>query len=165
MTEDNRFLPFFLREPVYVVTEPEKVVVEDPVPTLPIAGLGREGVLVLVHESEHPLLDPTNHTFLNKILQAVDLSANDIALVNWYTAQPALQAGTTLEQCLPTEPYATTIVFGEVPVPWSQSNFFKKYTVNKHGTQCFLQADSLEILRENSEQKLLLWRCLQQLFL
>lgn len=165
MTEDNRFLPFFLRELVYVIAEPEKVAEGSPAPSLSVVGLGTKGILVLVHDAEHAFLSPDNRHFLEKILQAVNLSADDIALINWHAAQPVLQAGIALKRCLPAEPYATTIVFGEVPTPWSQSNFFEKYAVNRDGSQRFLQADALEVLRESPEQKLLLWKCLQQLFL
>ena len=165
MTEDNHFLPFFLHEPVYVVAEPERVVEERAAPRLPASGLGTKGVLVLVHEADHPWLAPADHTFLSKVLQAVNLSADDVALVNWQAAQSALQAGITLDHCLPAPSYATTIVFGEVPTPWSQSNFFEAYAVNHQGTRRFLRAEALDVLRENPEQKLRLWKCLQQLFL
>ncbi len=73
MRDDKRFLPFFLREPVYVVPEPEKLAVESTVPPLPIAGLGKKGVLVLMHEPEYPFLSPADQTFLDKVLQAIEL--------------------------------------------------------------------------------------------
>jgi hypothetical protein len=165
MTEDNRFLPFFLREPIYVVAEPEKVSVENAPLRLPVAGLGRKDVLVLVYEPGHAFLAPADQTLLEKILQAVRLSTDDIALVNWHPAQADLQAGKALDQYLPPRQYQTTIVFGEVPALWSQSNFFETYKVKINGTQRFLQANSLATLTEDSAQKICFWKCLQQLFL
>ena len=165
MTENNRFLPFFLREPVYVVPEPEKLPVEPEASTLPVAGVGKEGILVLVYEPEHAFLSPTDQTFLNKILQAVSLLTEDIALVNWHAAQADLQAGLALDQRLPDQPYATTIVFGAVPRPWSRSNFFEAYVVKSSETQRFLQANSLDAMAQNPTLKARFWKCLQQLFL
>ena len=165
MAEDNRFLPFFLREPIYVVAEPERVAEELRVPLLSASGLDTKGVLILVHETEHSLLAPADQTLLEKILQAVNLSTDDVALVNWHSAQSSLEASNALDQHLPNQPYQTNIVFGEVPTPWSLSNFFEMYTVSHHGTRRFLRADPLKVLRENSEQKLRLWKCLQQVFL
>ncbi|MGB3779191.1 MAG: hypothetical protein WA960_12600 [Tunicatimonas sp.] len=165
MRDDKRFLPFFLREPVYVVPEPEKLAVESTVPPLPIAGLGKKGVLVLMHETEYPFLSPADQTFLDKILQAIDLSSDAIALVNWHSAQTGLQAGNVLDQYLPDQPYPTTLVFGEVPQPWSQGNFFEAYMVKSNEAQRFLQADSLATLAHDPVQKVRFWKCLQQLFL
>ncbi len=164
MTEDNRFLPFFLREPIYVVTEPEKVPVENALLRLPVAGFGKKDVLALVYEPEHTFLAPADQALLEKILQAVRLSTDDIALVNWHPAQADLQAGKALDPYLPPQQYQTTIVFGEVP-PWSQSNFFEAYKVRNNGTQRFLQANSLATLTEDPAQKIRFWKCLQQLFL
>lgn len=165
MSEDHRFLPFFLREPVYVVPEPEKVPEEPTVPPLPAFGLGKKDILVLVQEANYSFLSPADQSFLYKILQAVNLSADDIVLVNWQSAQPFLQAGSTLDQHLPAQTHQTILVFGELPQPWSQSNFFERYTVKSNETQRFLHAESLEVLSRNPEQKLRLWKCLQQLFL
>ena len=165
MNEDNRFLPFFLREPIYVVTEPEKIPVENTPLHLPAAGFGKKGVLVLVYEPEHTFLAPADQTLLEKILQAVSLLPDDIALINWYSAQSLLEAGNALDQYLSDQPYRTTIVFGEVPQPWSQGNFFEAYAVNDHGTQHFLQAASLATLAQDPAQKVRFWKCLQQLFL
>ncbi len=164
MPEDLRFLPFFLREPVYVVAEPERLPLESALPLLPVAGLGKKSVLVLVHAPEYSFLSPADQNLLEKILGAVGLSSDDISLVNWASAQPSLAAGNTLDDQLPGQANQTVLVFGKVPQPWSQGNFFEKYTVNSDGPQRFLQADPLATLPEAPNQKLRLWKCLQQLF-
>lgn len=163
MSEDHRFLPFFLREPVYVVDEPEKPLVESASP-LPVAGLGKKGVLVLVHAPEYSFLSPADQGFLEKILGAVGLSSDDISLINWAPAESSLAVGNVLDYQLPGQAAQTILVFGEVPQPWSRSNFFEKYAVKSNGTQRFLQADPLATLPGAPDQKLSLWKCLQQLF-
>lgn len=165
MSEDHRFLPFFIREPVYVVPEPDKPPAEPTPPTLPVAGSITSPVLILTDTPEHPFLSSTDQTFLEKILNAVNLSTNDIALVNWHPVRSFLEEGAMLDQYLPGHAYQTLIVFGEVPHPWSKSNFFEAYVVKTDETQRYLQADTLEILSHDPEQKVRLWKCLQQLFL
>ncbi len=165
MSEDDRFLPFFLREPVYVVPEPKKSAAEPVAKPLPVAGLGEQSILVLIYEPEHAFLSPADQAFFKKILQALSLSADDIALVNWYRTEAKLQVGIALDQHLPDQSYKTTLVFGEVPQPWSQSNFFEAYTVKSQETKRFLQAASLAKLAQDAALKVRFWKCLQDLFL
>lgn len=164
MNEDNRFLPFFLREPIYVVAEPEKPSVESATAPLPVAGLGKEGVLILVHEPAYPFLSPADQSLLEKILDAVGLSPDDISLVNWAPAEPFLEAGNSLDNQLPERANQTVLVFGEVPPHWSESDSFEKYAAKSNGTQRLLQADALASLPGMPDNKLRLWKCLQQLF-
>lgn len=164
MRDDYRFLPFFLREPVYVVDDRKTLPVESRAPLLPVTGLGKKGVLLLVREPQHPFLSPADQALLEKILPAVSLSADDISLVNWHPVQADLRGGQALDQYLPAQNHQTIIVFGEVPQPWSQSNFFEEYAVKSNETQRFLQTNSLDTLNQDSVQKLRFWKCLQQLF-
>ena len=160
---DHRFLSFFLREPVYIVDEPDPVPA-DPLPLLPHQGEGRQQVLVLVREAEHAFLAPEDQAFLNKVLSAVSLSADDILLVNWEEASFHLQQGIALDSLLPGLPYRVCLVLGEVPAPWSLSNFFQLYEVNNQHEKMLLQAETLGTLIHDVDKKVRFWKGLQQLF-
>ena len=162
--QDTRFLPFFLREPVYVVPEPEPVAKEVPRTTLAYQGEGKRQVLVLVREPSYPFLGPDDQAFLTRVLSAVSLSADDILLVNWESTSISRHQDAPMEELLPTFPYQMCVVFGEVPNPWSLANFFEKYRVTEAQGKHLLQADDLVTLSDQVEKKARFWKCLQQLF-
>ena len=162
--QDTRFLPFFLREPVYVVPETAPTPKETPQQILAHQGQGKQQVLVVVRETDYPFLAPDDQAFLAKILSAVSLSEDDIWLVNWQGATAALQQGVPLEKLLPEVPYQKCIVFGEMPAPWSLTNFFEPYEVKKVEEKWLLQAETLAVLTNYVEKKAKFWKGLQQLF-
>ena len=162
--QDTRFLPFFLRDPVYVVPEPAPTPKQAPPSILAHQGLGEQRVLVLVHESNYPFLAPDDDAFLSKVLSAVSLRKDDVWLVNWEGALASLQQQVPLEELLPNLSYRQCLVFGEVPTPWSLTNFFEPYVVKKAEERLLLQADTLAALANHTEKKTRFWKGLQQLF-
>lgn len=167
MNDQNlAFLPFFLREPVYVVPEaaapsPQK---ETP-PALPHLGEGKQAILLLVHEPDHAFLAPGDQAFLEKILQAVSLTPEDIVLVNEARWTDHYQNGFSTDELLATFSCQTYIVLGSIPSQWSQSNYFEKYCVTKGDqAQRLLHADRLSEIAQDTAKKARLWKCLQQLF-
>ena len=163
--QDFRFLPFFLREAVYVVPEPAPVPIKEPAPLPAWLGKGEQPILLLVNEPEHEFLAPHDQAFLEKILRAVSLSLDDIMLINQEHAATHVQQGTSWDELLADLVYQTSIVFGEVPDHWSQSQYLEKYTV-KQGADArqWLLADTLSVIAHDTDKKARLWKCLQQLF-
>ncbi len=64
--QDLSFLPFFLREPIYVVPEAAPAPQKETLPALPHLGEGKQGILLLVHEPDHVFLAPDDQAFLEK---------------------------------------------------------------------------------------------------
>ena len=165
--QDTRFLPFFLRQPIYVVPEPERPDSEPtPPPELSWQGEGKQEIMVLVQEPRYEFLAPEDQTFLEKILQAVSLTMGDVRILNINSVAPYLRQEISFDDLLAPYPYRTCVILGEVPTPWVQSSHFEKYRVTEgtHG-QALLQADPLSIIASDTDKKGQLWRCLQQLFI
>lgn len=165
------FLPFFFQEPVYVINEPESFNTEPQdethfAPTIEeisVKGENKKEILVLVQEKNTEFISPANEQLLIKILQAVKLSMDDIALVNLsnITSLPPSHIAEALEKI----PFHTLISFGAVVKEWSVSNFFSKYMVNTDDTnRNILLADTLDELASDLQKKRSLWQCLQKLF-
>lgn len=165
--QDLSFLPFFLREPVYVVPEttPPSLPEERTLPALPHRGQGRQGIVLLVRETDHAMLAPDDQAFLEKILQAVSLTLEDAVVVNTAGWEEHLQNGFSTDELLAGFSGQTYLVLGPVPGEWSQSNYFEKYRVIRgENAQHLLQADTLAEIASDTDKKVRLWKCLQQLF-
>ena len=164
---DTRFLPFFMRQPIYVVPEPEPLADRQAaIPELRRLGEGNKNILIIVQETHHEFLAPDNEALLKKILQAVSLSLEDVSVVNTESWEPYLQQEIPVERLLTTFPYQTCIILGNIPTPWAESSQFEKYQL-REGTQgqAHLQADPLSVIQGDIQRKTQLWKCLQQLFL
>lgn len=172
--ENNRsFLPFFFQEPVYVVNEPESFIYnpgpQDETPDspaieeIPVKGANKKEILVLVEEKDNEFISSENEQLLAKILQAVKLAMDDIALVNLSrTSFPPSHVAEALEKI----PFHKLISFGPVVKEWPVSNFFSKYMVSTDDAgRNILFADTLGDLATDPQKKRSLWQCLQQLFL
>ena len=168
MSDQNlAFLPFFLREPIYVVPEANPISLPEQKvpPAIPHLGEGKQGILVLVHEPDHAFLAPGDQAFLEKILQAVSLTLEDTVVVNMAGWEAHYQNGFSTDELLADFPCQACIVLGPVPDQWSQSNYFEKYCVTRgDNTPHLLLADALSEIAEDVTKKGRLWKCLQQLF-
>ena len=164
--QEYTFLPFFLREPVYLIPEPEPVKESDEptVPEIPYVGKGQRKVLILVSAPDHKFLAPDDQAFLEKILQAISFTLDDILLVNLENLTTHLQRGFYLDELLATLSFQTCLVLGEVPDQWSLSHFFEKYTIKERNDRQLLQTDTLSAMADDVNKKARLWKCLRQLF-
>ena len=164
--QDARFLSFFLREPVYVVPEPDPPPAEvASVPEISRRGTGQREILILVSESDHEFLSPPDQVFLEKILQAVSLSPDDVTLINTRSLTEYVQQGFSMDELLSTVSYQTCLVFGTTPDHWSLSSFFEPYAVREGlDNHALLLADPLSVIAHSTDKKAKLWKCLQQLF-
>ncbi len=165
--QNDAFLPFFFQEPVYLVPDPiDSTLVEanpnehsedSPIYT-PLGG-NKKQILLLVEEVGEQYISQPNRELLEKILQSVQLSLDDVYLVNVLQAEApdSVEGGIKFYTC---------ISFGMPPEAWQFCNFFKKYEVDRDNNgQAYLWADSLTEIAEDVEKKKLLWLSLKSLFL
>jgi len=165
--QDTAFLPFFFQEPVYLVSDPINPISDDvnlseppsDSPTYTPLGENKRQILLLVEEVEEHYISPSNRELLEKILQSVQLTLDDVNVVNVAQAPtPDLVASEMV--------FSTCISFGMPPEAWQFCNFFKKYEVDRDDNgQAYLWADSLTEIAEDVEKKKLLWLSLKSLFL
>ncbi|MEM8969312.1 MAG: hypothetical protein AAGE93_23040 [Bacteroidota bacterium] len=147
------FLPFFFQEPIYIANETTEGTAYQPL------GNNMWRVLVLVDESDVSHLSQESKQLLEKILQAVQLSLDDICLVNIQQAPEPNRVEFELE-------YSYYITFGMPPEAWQFNSFSKKYVVDKDDTgKAYLWADSLIEIASDVEKKKALWISLKTLFL
>ena len=163
MSDTNTdFLPFFFQEPVYVV--PENIVKNDVSeeaevePAYNPLGQNKQQILILVEEPEEMHLSEPNRELLQKILQALSFTLDDVYLVNVAQAHSPEQVAGDIS-------FSTCISFGMPPEPWQFSNFFRKYEVMEDETErAFLFADALAEIGKDVEKKKQLWLSLKALF-
>lgn len=127
-------------------------------PVLKYAGKNLKKVLVLFENPQDETLPKSQEVFLGKILHAVNLNFDDIALINTAGLEDAL-----LEQ-LNHFNALIHISFG-VKNP---NILFKPHTVPyeifRESDKVFLLADDLEKIEKEKEKKVSLWNSLKTLF-
>ena len=163
---ESQFLPFFLREPIYVVDEPDPVA-QSPartVPDLSYLGDSQNEVLIMTHEPDHEFLSASDQAFLEKILQAVSLRLDNVVIVNGSQLASHHQQGFSTDELLASFGYSITWVLGDAPDRWSLSNDLEPYEVNEVNGRRLLLSDPLSVIAGDVEKKGRLWKCLQVLF-
>ncbi|WKN43076.1 hypothetical protein [Tunicatimonas pelagia] len=147
------FLPFFFQEPVYVVNETQDETAYRPL------GSNRCKILLLVEELQELHLSDSGKELLEKILLALELSFDDVCLVNVSQCETPDHLEGELD-------FKTCISFGMPPEPWQFSNFSRKYEIIRDESQrAFLWADPLAEVAADVEKKKMLWLSLKALFL
>lgn len=159
--EDTEFLPFFLTEPVYIVPEAE-LPAEPEVVVPEFLGENHREILILVYEEDTQFLSKSNQAFLEKVLQALDLSWSDVALVNW--AHHADEDTYRMEG-LSLIPFQRCVTFGLLPPDWETGHCFKQYDVTQDASGSkLLWADALTDIASDLEKKRRLWQGLKSMF-
>lgn len=188
--EDLSFLPFFLTEKIYLLpdekdntlaTEAQKT---DPTPKpnagqttnadaeqlieaapLNTMGKNKKGVLILFRDKTKETLSDPILKLLTKILQAVHLTTDDVAIYNWaQLADKDNHPGSNYE-LIQTIDCKKILVFGDLPDSWSLSHFFKRYQVTYDAEERgLLLSDELSIIAKDRDAKVKLWEGLQQMF-
>ena len=170
MENKNSFLPYFITEDIYVVsedvteiiapTEEVTVVAESTpeyiAPSIKYKGENKKGILILVENKEAEYLNSEDEIFLSKILQAVGIQLDDIALVN-------LKAEHKLEQILKIE-HTTAIAFTAKYAQLNSEIAKDLYQIHTHENVKILLADPLHEISQEKEKKMKLWKQLQVLF-
>ena len=163
MIERNRnFLSLFLNDPIYILEEPESSELpEEKEITISFKGQNKREVMVIVSDRNAEYLSEDEENFLIKVLQAVQLSADDIALVNMHNLQNQAHQLAALNNIS----FKTLIVFGEIPEEIPFTKHLINYQWNKDDeNRVYLQADALKQIANDRTKKQLLWKNLQEIF-
>ncbi len=188
MDSEQQFLRFFIHEDIYclakevidfqddtpksqhtdttdetAVTKPSAPVPAPtpkqlPPPVLVHKGSNHKKVAVLFHTQEQTDIDTTLENFLMKILAAVKLDIEDIALIHTKDFDTE-QAEAQLDLLRPT----VVIAFNCTPPMKTPSKDL--YSIYKSGNTSVLLADDLALLHTDKMKKKQLWEALQLLFL
>ena len=166
---DYSFLPFLFNETIYVVPEDkpanqvEKLMAEEketqPDNQLTWQGNNLQQVIILIKYPDNQYLDENQRGLLGKILSAVKLTFDDIALINLAHYPDKL----SLDQV--TEPGAKYLLaFGITPDDIdSDRNLILQEIFTRNRTQLLFTA-SLEDLEKDRNKKVSLWNNLKQMF-
>lgn len=137
----NSFLPLFIEEEIYLIEDRNTK-------TAPVfVGGNKQGVLILVSNSNEALLSPEEDDLLQKILLSVELTYDDVAIVN--VPKPDFQE----------VDFQKALSFGVAVEP--QTNY---YQVEEIEGKQWLLVDSLTKIAKDRSKKKQLWQHLQQLF-
>jgi DNA polymerase III psi subunit len=160
MQEDNSFLPLFLQEEIYVINEGQPNFQEQkeaaptqaaPEVSMPeYFGQNRSQVLIVADSFEE-----AEKNFLSKILQAVKLSFEDVAVVESAKLAEFSQLKSIESRVL--------ISFGVQQEKFLHN--FPAYSIQKKAGKQIMLADSLSVLVNDTKKKALLWANLQKVFL
>lgn len=167
MENDNSFLPYFITEDIYVVSEEAVDTAEQPSmvaesipeykPTpIKYKGTNRKGILILIENSEGEYLNSDDELFLTKILQAVSIQFEDIALVN-------ITAVENFDQILAIN-HQTAIAFTSKYARLNTEITTELYQIQTQETTQILLAHPLHEISQEKEKKMKLWKQLQVLF-
>lgn len=179
IAENKHFLPFFLTEPIYLVPEenqtketktteanketvlPElKPEADGPpkLPVLPYEGKNLKKVLLLFQNKKEEKLPKQEELFLGKILHAVNLNFDDVALLNIESVE---------EEAYPHLNHFDApvwISFGVTHPNLIVAPTFPKYEIKKIANGKCLLADPLEEIEKEKEKKVKLWNSLKLMF-
>ncbi len=190
--DDLSFLRFFLTEPIYLLPETEAVRITEEKEVLEVnaiildeeqssgqdsqpssSGLSlpetaednKKGVLLLFYDKKSEGLDSESKQLLEKILKAINLSLEDIALCNWAPLEAIFEQQKTVFETLQKLNSNKILAFGDLPLAWSLSHFFQKYHITQDAEgRKLLLADDLLKIEQNRELKIQLWSALQKMF-
>ncbi len=157
MENDNTFLPYFITEDIYVVSkEVTESTSEYIAPPLKYKGANKKEILVLIENKEEEYLNSEDELFLSKILQAVGIQLDDIALVN-------LKAVENFEQILEIS-HTTAIAFTPKYAQLNSGISENLYEIQMQAAVKMLLAHPLHEISQEKEKKMKLWKQLQVLF-
>jgi len=167
--KDYSFLPFLLNESIYLVPEDkpvsktEQLIEEEksdkPEDHLTWQGKNQQQVVILIKYPNNQYLDETQRGLMAKILSAVKLTFDDVALIN-LAHYPVKHSLDKL-----TEPGAHFLIaFGITPGDIaSERNLILNEIFTRNRTQ-MLFTSSLEELEKDRNKKVALWNNLKKMF-
>jgi DNA polymerase III psi subunit len=176
---DHSFLPYFITEPIYIIAqpifgeEPDTKVLPDDLPEssgsiniqpekidvkFKSRGGFKKNILLLVDDPHPEVLNITDSEFLLKILKAVQLTEDDVAIVNVQSLHKDF-----LPLIKEHFNYRVLIMFGIDTVSILEK--YVKYKIFHESGTKILFADSLSEIDKDKQKKLKLWENLQLLFI
>jgi hypothetical protein len=157
LTSNAEALRLFFTEDIYLVAENNPIVKLDRDLEFKYLGKNQKNILILVNDSENDVSTEQGKELLRKLVKAIDLTANDFALVNYanYRSQKYKELSTFFSCKL-------MIVFGvdaiDLDLPIQPLNQLVKYNETTH-----VFAKNLHELDTDVASKKVLWTSLQQL--
>ncbi len=112
-------------------------------------GGNKKGVLILVEDTEAEFLNENDFNYLSKIIGAVGLSIDDVALVNAVHVK-----------AIDGLSYSSALVF----TPNHSFSVSAKYTIQQEGKSSILLADPLAQIAQSVDLRKQLWGQLQAMF-
>lgn len=167
---DPRALSLFLTEPIYLVKgethgegkireESPEATIESPSPPAPLVYEGKFlKQVLLLYKGSATQLPESQRTFLGKILEAVKLDMEDVALVN------ASFLHSKQFPLLKEMKAKVWLSFGVVDEALPLDTNTQPYKIIKTGDASLLLANTLEEIEASRDKKVLLWNNLKLLF-
>jgi hypothetical protein len=169
MISDYNFLPYFFTEPVYVIPEDSyqysttesipEVNINHPHKKLPIRGNFAKQVLLVVDDTDEEVLNVSESEFLNRILKAVQLTEEDIIILNVHHITDE-----QLPAILANFPFKVLISFGVNSYSLLGTPTAVPYQIPKGQDKIRLLVDNLSSIENDKQKKIKLWENLQLLF-
>ncbi|HYG40684.1 MAG TPA: hypothetical protein VD908_18795 [Cytophagales bacterium] len=161
---NKTFYQAFYPEGIFVVQEKSPVLlnpeeIEIVKKEITYIGENRKKILIVIHDRESDTINEKDKEFLGKILGAVKLTFNDIALVNSFLF-PALHPS-DLENKIS---YTKLILFGEELIQLFNDLKLNKYKLSEVNDVEVLYSDSLFEIQEDKTKKIKLWEELKKMF-
>jgi hypothetical protein len=157
----GKYLKYVYTEGIYWINAEVHELAKDPtsVSSLKTHFLGGNGknILILTDHDSSDQFPESQRTFLIKILQAIHLSLEDIAIVSQQTNYT--------KALFLTDFNPKIIIFIETsPSLLDKALNDEKYVIGKHPDYLYLYTDSLAAIENDQEKKKLLWKNLKSLF-
>ncbi len=131
-------------------TNVQEELVESYITPINFLGGNKKNIMILINEPNEPIINTADKEFLTKILGAVALSLEDVAIYNYHTYSGNKEVFRAIA-------YDVHINFG--------LNQASLYQVAEKNGKKILAADSLALIQHDKQLKARLWVCLQQIFL
>ena len=124
-----------------------------------IFGENRKGLLILVEDPDHPVMERADGLFLKDVLKAIGYTFDDVAIVN-------------ICQCLSDADWEAVnalsfthfFSFGVSRTELPATTTLAPYELESSKDRKFLMIDKLSVLRAERSRKIALWNLLKQMF-
>jgi len=159
LSTDAAALRLFFTDDIYLAAErPQPLPGIAPVETVfRYLGKNQKNILILVNDAQHEVSTAAGKELLRNILKAIQLSANDFALLN-YSAHEGVKFSEL------TDFFSSKLVmaFGVSPLQLDLPEHPKNVLLKKETIQLVF-SDNLDLLVTDLQGKKTLWACLKQL--
>lgn len=124
-----------------------------------IFGENRKGLLILVEDKDHPVMERADGLFLKDVLKAIGYSFDDVAIVN--ICQCLSEADwEAVNNISFTHLFSFGVSRSEVPATITLAPYELESSKNRK----FLMVDKLTVLRAERSRKIALWNLLKPMF-
>ena len=160
---NRSFFQSFYPEGIFVIPEKSKTVLtleieKEQVFEVKFYGGNKQKILILVEDVEAEFISEKDKEFLGKVLGAIKLTYNDVALINTFK-----NSSLSFQDYLNQINFTKLILFGKEPKGLTESGILK-YKISTVGDVEILHADILSEIQDDKNKKVKLWEELKKLF-